>query len=109
MWYLTYYEDYPIYEPAEGGYYYAGTQECGVEEFKTLHDALARVKSASEELFVEDFTTGEIDEEFWSSLATLGSTTVAGEYSKYIGESRYLVLETPATLYNRECGWHPYE
>ena len=24
MVYLTLYEEYPIYEPAEGGYYYAG-------------------------------------------------------------------------------------
>ena len=28
MYYLTYYEEYPIYEPAEGGYYYAGNQAC---------------------------------------------------------------------------------
>lgn len=26
MRYLSYYREYPIYEPAEGGYYYAGNQ-----------------------------------------------------------------------------------
>lgn len=26
MVYLTHYSEYPIYEPAEGGYYYAGQQ-----------------------------------------------------------------------------------
>lgn len=26
MRYLSYYKEYPIYEPAEGGYYYAGNQ-----------------------------------------------------------------------------------
>ena len=26
MRYITHYEEYPIYEPAEGGYYYAGNQ-----------------------------------------------------------------------------------
>ena len=26
MVYLSHYEEYPIYEPAEGGYYYAGNQ-----------------------------------------------------------------------------------
>ena len=26
MRYLTYYKEYPIYEPAEGGYYYAGNE-----------------------------------------------------------------------------------
>ena len=26
MRYLTHYEEYPIYEAAEGGYYYAGNQ-----------------------------------------------------------------------------------
>ena len=26
MIYLSYYEEYPIYEPAEGGYYYSGAE-----------------------------------------------------------------------------------
>lgn len=26
MSYLTFYSEYPIYEPAEGGYYYAGNE-----------------------------------------------------------------------------------
>lgn len=26
MRYISHYEEYPIYEPAEGGYYYAGNQ-----------------------------------------------------------------------------------
>lgn len=25
-WYVTVYQEYPIYEPAEGGYYYAGIE-----------------------------------------------------------------------------------
>lgn len=31
MVYLTYYEEYPIYEPAEGGYYYSGNQVVSYE------------------------------------------------------------------------------
>ena len=26
MRYISHYEEYPIYEPAEGGYYYSGNQ-----------------------------------------------------------------------------------
>lgn len=31
MVFLTYYEEYPIYEPAEGGYYYSGNQVVSYE------------------------------------------------------------------------------
>ena len=39
MYYVTYYEEYPIYEPAEGGYYYAGSQNVWVREFKSWRKA----------------------------------------------------------------------
>ena len=39
MYYVTYYEEYPIYEPAEGGYYYAGSQNVLVREFKSWRKA----------------------------------------------------------------------
>ena len=31
MRYISHYEEYPIYEPAEGGYYYAGNQLVATE------------------------------------------------------------------------------
>ena len=31
MRYVTHYEEYPIYEPAEGGYYYSGNQVVDTE------------------------------------------------------------------------------
>ena len=39
MYYVTYYEEYPIYEPAEGGYYYAGSRNVSVREFKSWRKA----------------------------------------------------------------------
>ena len=51
MRYVTHYEQYPIYEPAEGGYYYAGNQITEYErmskraakrELKELFDILRR-------------------------------------------------------------------
>ena len=36
MRYISHYEEYPIYEPAEGGYYYAGNQLVE-SEWKSKH------------------------------------------------------------------------
>ena len=30
MRYISHYEEYPIYEPAEGGYYYPGNQKVNM-------------------------------------------------------------------------------
>lgn len=32
MRYITHYEEYPIYEPAEGGYYYSGNKVVDSEK-----------------------------------------------------------------------------
>ena len=35
MYYVSYIREYPIYEPAEGGYYYAGEHVESCREFST--------------------------------------------------------------------------
>lgn len=108
MWYLTYYEEYPIYEPAEGGYYYAGVSEGQRYAYKTLNEAMADVPRLAEELMLEPFTHPDnVDE--WFILAHYGYKYVAMYRDRYIGEDRYLVLETSAKVGGLECGWHPYE
>lgn len=47
MVWLSYYEEYPIYEPAEGGYYYAGlalvkTERLSKRAAKRKFDEIAR-------------------------------------------------------------------
>lgn len=39
MYYVSYITEYPIYEPAEGGYYYAGTTIEDCREFSTWKKA----------------------------------------------------------------------
>ena len=52
MFYLTHYSEYPIYEPAEGGYYYAGNEAGESYRFFTKLGAkihLAKMKAELEE------------------------------------------------------------
>lgn len=38
-YYVSYVEEYPIYEPAEGGYYYAGEQVMNYRKFSSWKKA----------------------------------------------------------------------
>ena len=80
-YYLTYYEAYPIYEPAEGGYYYEGRNA------------------------VKWWESEDINEE----LENWGYVIVALTHSKYIGDDIYLVLENEKAFQKYEAHWHPYE
>lgn len=105
-YYLTYYEEYPIYEAAEGGYYYAGrsAEEWAydenlseilnyIAEFANKHDMkLRRDMNSIMEIF-----------KYW------GAVIVAEEHSKYIGEDRFIRLENELEFKNYESYWHPYE
>lgn len=83
-WYLTHYEEYPIYEPAEGGYYYAGRQyteyiECSSEAV-AIHKLQHVLKEDLEDLgFIVDktraYTRGRRigDGEYWEIEEILGS------------------------------------
>ena len=106
MFYLTYYEEYPIYEPAEGGYYYAG---CSAEEW-AYDESLSEILKYIPE-YLEKF-----DMEFWIDknnivplFETYGAVVVGMETSKYIGEDRFIRLENESEFKSEECGWHSYE
>ncbi len=92
MVYLTHYVEYPIYEPAEGGYYYAGRDVCEYYRFLTKWGAKRQLRKMQAEL--EDYG--------W---------TICEDYaflsSKYIGDGEQWRIERE--LGSHESGWHPYE
>lgn len=106
-YYLTYYEAYPIYEPAEGGYYYEGRTAVKWWESEDLNEILNSISDFAEEFGMEtipfDFDGIKNELEEW------GYSVVALTHAKYIGDDEYLVLETERAFKKYESGWHPYE
>lgn len=78
MVYLTHYEEYPIYEPAEGGYYYAGNEAYECYRLNSVKQAKRKLAKMKKELEEEGFVVYE-DGAFL--------------HSKYIGESESWVIE----------------
>lgn len=78
MVYLTHYVEYPIYEPAEGGYYYAGNEACGSYECDTEEEAIQQLAGMKADLEEEGFIVEE---------------TRAYLPSKYIGEGESWRIE----------------
>ena len=106
-YYLTYYEAYPIYEPAEGGYYYEGRTATHWWESEDLDEILNSISDFAEEFGMEtipfDFDGIKNELEKW------GYSVVALTHAKYIGDDEYLVVETEKGFQKYESGWHPYE
>lgn len=89
MVYLSYYEKYPIYEPSEGGYYYAGI-ELVESERMSLRKAKATMKSW--------LTDDDIDE--WTVVRNFHPNTLDllpgmkfKREGEYIGEGCFWVIE----------------
>ena len=92
MVYLTHYSEYPIYEPAEGGYYYTGREADSfyrLNSVKQTERKLAKLKKELEEL---GFVVCD-DHAFLSS--------------RYIGEGEEWIIEK--VYGSKNSGWHPYE
>lgn len=92
--YVTYYQEYPIYEPAEGGYYYPGRNAIYSKGFNTKEEAEAHV----EELKNEDGEGGW--EKYSDGYIREG---------KYVGDAEEIVIETRKTYLSQEKGWEPYQ
>lgn len=88
-YYVSLYESYPIYEPAEGGYYYEGEHLVDCIIVGSLKRARRIMKREANEL---------------------GFTSIGKNFSslrgEYIGESDYIYIETVKGIH--EHGWHPY-
>lgn len=106
-YYLTYYEAYPIYEPAEGGYYYEGRNAIKWWESEDINELLNSISNFTEEFEMEmlPFDFDDIKDE----LKKWGYCVVALTHSKYIGDDIYLVLENEKAFQKYEAHWHPYE
>lgn len=106
-YYLTYYEAYPIYEPAEGGYYYEGRTAIKWWESEDIDELLNSISNFAEEFGMEKmpFDFDDIKDE----LKKWGYCVVALTYAKYIGDDEYLVMETERAFHKYEAHWHPYE
>lgn len=91
LWYyVSHYAEYPIFEAAEGGYYYAGNELIEYFRFGNLKNArkfLRRLACEREFNIIND--------------------NAAFKKSKYIGEGEEIVIET--SLGKRECGFKPYQ
>lgn len=123
--YVMLYSEYPIYEPAEGGYYYAGKVAEDLEDNEydsieaAIKDAKEWVKELNEDAFEDekwifiDHNANEIQEHIDQMAEEFGPeegcAMIAYRPSKYIGEGAQIYIETPSAYKKNERGWHPYE
>ncbi len=96
-YYVSVYDKYPIYEPAEGGYYYEGRQIVGSKGFNSYDEAQAY----AEELFKEE-------KEYYGK----GTKFSDGVYEcdgRYIGEGVRIAIENNKAYTRGESGRVVYE
>ena len=108
MVYLTRYEEYPIYEPAEGGYYYPGNEVVAHERL-SKRQAKRKLEAIWKECLQENIREyGEenpSDHKAWHR----GSNEYHNHIwkgSRYIGEGQSIIIER--RLGSETTGWHPY-
>lgn len=96
MIYLTHYTEYPIYEPAEGGYYYAGQQADCYYRLNSMKQARRQLRKMQKNLETEGFMV-YLD----------GNLCEAYRPDKYIGNGELWITEKMYGSHN--SGWRPYE
>ena len=94
MVYLTHYCEYPIYEPAEGGYYYTGREVAASYECDTMEEAIQQFNDMKVELEEDGFIIREDLHKAYLS-------------SKYIGEGEMWIIEE--TYGSHESGKQIYQ
>ena len=108
-YYLTYYEAYPIYEPAEGGYYYEGRNAIKWWESEYLNELVNFIPNLAENWYEMELTNYGTIEDINKELEDWGYVMVALTHAKYIGDDMYLLLENEKAFQKYEAHWHPYE
>lgn len=92
MWYVSWIREYPIYEPAEGGYYYAGEQVFHLAIYKTWKQARRAYEKLKKEFL--DYC------DFYGEEAICQDCGGVGRYlrpcvrkpSKYVGQEEWVQL-----------------
>ena len=98
-YYVTLYNKYPIYEPAEGGYYYEGREISWSFPFQEYRKARRFLKKC----FKDCVACKDTEDKYWHTNANHSRFGVG---SKYIGEGWYVVLERKQG--SEVKGWEPY-
>ena len=109
MYYLTYYEEYPIYEAAEGGYYYSGCNAIEWAYDESMDEVINYIPKFAEEYNLEIVHESVAEHVRECFNEDFNSIIVAIDKSKYIGDDRYICIENDTDFKSRECGWQPYE
>lgn len=94
MVWLSYYEEYPIYEPAEGGYWYAGLELVGTERLS---------KRAAKRKF-DKMAKDHLQDGDWWLTKSDGRCLIKD--SEYIGEGSMIIIERSKG--SRRKGYEPY-
>lgn len=116
MRYISHYEEYPIYEPAEGGYYYAGNQlvESERKSKRACKKALLKIW---EECKRDNINRGFRDDNKneWDQIISMTHEYpwYFNKEDNYIYKNNYYVGEGESYTIERkqgsqESGWQPY-
>jgi len=80
---VTLIEEYPIYEPAEGGYYYTG-EECRSVPCKTRKEARKILKEIGDDYWLE-----KKNEDYYANYSKyIGGNVICRIEKKYVTKSR---------------------
>lgn len=88
-YFVSYYEGFPIYEPAEGGYYYEGRQLVDSIKVGSLKKARRIMRAEAENLELPYIRRN-----------------MSYRQGEHIGDSEYIYIETVQGIH--ESGYHPY-
>ena len=104
-YFVSYITEYPIYEPAEGGYYYAGTQIQMCREFDSWKKANRFYQKCRKEFFeMHEYELERIHEYFCGGVSKYGGPEIRYN-SRYIGEGERVEITRKRPV---ERGWEPY-
>ena len=117
MRYFSYYQEYPIYEPAEGGYYYPGNKLINTERIskrqckKKLEEIWKECKKENRENGFLDFDDPSYID--WHQIIRMTGVYPWCRFENeihqqgiYIGEGKSIVIERHKG--SQERGYEPY-
>lgn len=105
MFYVSYITEYPIYEPAEGGYYYAGEVVEDCREFSTWKKANKCYQQFRKEFLQwHEDEPERINDYVCGGIGRHGGSAVS-YYSRYIGEGERVEISKKRP---QGRGYEPY-
>lgn len=105
MYYVSFVSEYPIYEPAEGGYYYAGERVAYCRAFDSWKKANKHYQEIKREFMLE-WQRCDTNDFSVSGCLRGGNGSIFRKISCYIGDHEYLQI---IRFKPQNHGYHPYE